>query len=127
MAFNSKYLKNTKGFTLIELLIVIGIIGILAAIAIPRFTEYKLRSYDSLAKSDLTNIFKVCKAYWADATGTPNCTLAVASSATFGYVQSPNVTLVFNNASEPSFAVTASHTASSNTYAINSAGVVSIQ
>tara|TARA_B110001454_G_scaffold58756_1_gene57534 strand:- start:56 stop:256 length:201 start_codon:yes stop_codon:yes gene_type:complete len=39
--------KNTSGFTLIELLIVIAIIDILSAIAIPQFNQYKIRGYDA--------------------------------------------------------------------------------
>ena len=47
-------LNNKKGFTLIELMIVIAIIGILAAIAIPNFIDYRNKSYCSRAESDAT-------------------------------------------------------------------------
>jgi len=59
-------IRNRKGFTLIELLIVVAIIGILAAIAIPQFASYRARGYNSAANSDLKNIKTTLEAYYTD-------------------------------------------------------------
>ena len=58
--------KSEKGFTLIELLIVVAIIGILAAIAIPQFASYRAKAYNAAAESDLKNIKTGMEAYMAD-------------------------------------------------------------
>ena len=59
-------LKMRKGFTLIELLIVVVIIGILAAIAIPKFANTKSKAYITAMKSDLRNLVTAEEAYFAD-------------------------------------------------------------
>ncbi len=58
--------KNQKGFTLIELMIVIAIIGILAAIAIPQFAKYRAKGFNSTALSDVRNLRTDLEAYYAE-------------------------------------------------------------
>jgi len=63
---------NQKGFTLIELLIVVAIIGILAAIAIPQFASYRQKAFNSAAQSDLKNTKTNLEAFYADYYEYPN-------------------------------------------------------
>ncbi len=58
--------ESNKGFTLIELLIVVAIIGILAAIAIPQFNAYRARAYNASAVSDLKALETTIEAYYHD-------------------------------------------------------------
>ena len=58
--------QNRKGFTLIELLIVVVIIGILAAIAIPKFANTKSKAYITAMKSDLRNMVTAEEAFFSD-------------------------------------------------------------
>jgi type IV pilus assembly protein PilA len=64
-------LKNKKGFTLIELLITVAIIAILAAIAIPQFSAYRVKAYNSSAQSDLRNFKTQMEASMIDSQGYP--------------------------------------------------------
>ena len=57
--------NNSKGFTLIELMIVIAIIGILAAIAIPNFIAYRNKAFCSAAESDANNVASALADYFS--------------------------------------------------------------
>ena len=115
--------RNEKGFTLIELLIVIAIIGILAAIAIPQFNQYKARAYDSDAKANLHNIYLACKAYWADEGSITACTQVIAVGTAYGYIQSSNVSIVAGG-NETGFSATGLNTNSTNSFSMNSLGAI---
>ena len=86
-------MSNKKGFTLIELLIVVVIIGILAAIAIPKFANTKDKAYVAAMKSDLRNMATYEEQYAADNAGAYFSGVATVGAPLQGFTPSQNVTV----------------------------------
>ena len=104
---------NRKGFTLIELLIVVVIIGILAAIAIPKFSNTKEKAYVAAMKSDLRNLVTAEESYFADT----DLYGSVANLINY-YNSSAGVTVVATATKGISFNATATHSGTTQTCAI---------
>jgi type IV pilus assembly protein PilA len=99
-------LRTRKGFTLIELLIVVVIIGILAAIAIPKFASTKEKAYVTAMKSDLRNMMTAQEAYFSD-----YGTYADATGKLNGFSQTTNVNATITDYGKAGWRATANHLA----------------
>jgi prepilin-type N-terminal cleavage/methylation domain-containing protein len=100
-------LSKRKGFTLIELLIVVVIIGILAAIAIPKFSTTKEKAYVAAMQSDLRNLVTAQEAYFADHAHTYSETTEGLGTS---YKASTGVTVVISDVAVNTWTATATHT-----------------
>jgi len=102
-------------------MIVIAIIGILAAIAIPNFISYRTRGYDASANADIKNAYTAAQAYFSDY---PTGTVTTAKLKSYGYTVSPDVTPKVTKGTAASLALTTDHSSGSKTYSIDAAGVI---
>lgn len=97
-------MRANKGFTLIELLIVVVIIGILAAIAIPKFSATREKAYFAAMKSDIKNLASQQEIYYSDAYSYTN------STTDLSFTNSSGVTVAIS-ASSSGWSASAIHAA----------------
>ena len=101
---SSNHRTSNTGFTLIELLIVIAIISLLAAIAIPQFIIYRSRAIDATMKSDLRNAAVAVESYYTKQSVLP---ASVAEIADYGFHPSDGVTVSFEVVSSSAYTLNA--------------------
>ena len=124
-----------KGFTLIELMIVVAIIGILAAIAIPQFSSYRTKAFNSAALSDLRSIMTSEEAAYATnfnyaasttgiGNGIGNSIITGLSSAKASHNVTYNIQSLNSGAAYAAFTA---HTLGNNIYAADQTGEIQFQ
>ncbi len=114
----SKLLKS-RGFTLIELLVAIGILGILAAFAIPQYNVYRNRSYIAAVKSDLKNASIIQEAYYTEF---ETYTAALPTLVSYGFRQTNKVSMSIVSDGQ-SYTFTATHSnCGADTWTYNGSG-----
>ena len=117
--------KWVGGFTLIELLIVVMIVGILAAIAIPRFTRTKQETFDAVVRSDMRSMMRAQEAHFLTAQVymasiiTAGGSMDLDGDGNVDFQASRNVTLTVTP-HEDGYRITATHTASERIWCVNS-------
>jgi prepilin-type N-terminal cleavage/methylation domain-containing protein len=115
-------LSNKKGFTLIELLIVVVIIGILAAIAIPKFANTKEKAYIATMKADLRNLVTAQEAYFSEKTAYTD--VAACAATGLGYSCSSGVQVEAEANLGKGWQATATHTGTDQTCIIKTGSYV---
>jgi hypothetical protein len=94
---------------------------ILATIAIPQFTSYRVRAINAVANSDIKSAYTAAQAYFAD---NQNGTVTSSILGDYGYKATPDVKLIIDNGLQNGLLMTARHIDGNITYSINKDGLI---
>lgn len=118
--------KHAKGFTLIELMIVIAIIGILAAIAIPKFSFYRYRAFNAAVMNDLRNAANAQEAYYVDES-TYCSTMGSLLGMTYGVYTTERVSINIIHGSDQSYRMLGWNASGNHSYIFTGpGGIISV-
>ncbi len=115
-----------------ELVIAAAVVGIVAAVAVPQYSAYKERAYDTTAQADLRTAFQACQEFWTFNSSNSPCLLNAASNTAshseFRSAPTDSIEIKIDsdvNNTEYDFIATARHPSSSNSFVIDHRGIVS--
>jgi len=115
------FIHHNEGFTLLELMVVIAIIGVLAAIAIPSYMGFRYRGLDLTARKDMKSAYSAAMLYFAD---NPNGTLSTVDELeNSGYKRSPDVEITVGGEVD-NFILKSKHSGGKTLYSMDSSGTV---
>jgi len=113
--------RREEGFTLIEVMIVVAIVAILAAIAIPQLSVYRTKSYNTAAISDLKNAAIAQEAYYVD-NRRYTSNIGNLTSSPYNFYVSQGINMAVSSATNEAYLMTAYHSAGNKTYTLSGPG-----
>lgn len=113
---------NRYGFTLVELLLVIVVLGVLAAVAVPRYTTSRERAYVATMKSDLRNLAIEQEIYFYD----DNHFVYAGDLGALGFTPSRGVAISISNVSSTGWSATATHSSTKKSCAVYHGSAVQV-